>query len=110
MPDYSKGGKKRRGATQSVSSGEVDASGNTLVAASLRYVRAITPGASDLTDGPCDALLLSVDAAVTVQADEDTAALALPLKAGVWHPLAARKVTAVTNNATVYGGWLRRPL
>lgn len=107
MSIFTKGGKKRQPAT-GAGEPQIDSCGNTLVSASIRRAVALVPGGGDIPNWPCDAILLSEDATVTVQLEEDVGTIALPLVGGVWHGLACRKVTGVTAG-TVFAGWLRNP-
>ncbi len=109
MSGFTKGGRKRTaGASVAVSGPEVDEDGSAFVTGALRYMRAIPAAGTDIPNWPCAALLLSADATVTVQAAEDDTAIALVLKAGIFHPIAARKVTVISTG-TVTGCWIRKP-
>lgn len=106
---HSKGGRKRSGTSQHIGTLEADESGALFVTSSPRYFRAITPSAdTDIPNGPCDGILLSAAATVTVIGAEDTTAVALPLTAGAFHALCIKRITAVSAG-TVIGGWFRNP-
>ena len=84
--------------------------GVPMVGSSIRHVPAAsyTPAGTDIPYGPCDAILLSADATVTLQAADSDAAYAIPLKAGNWIPISCIKITAVSAGAVTLG-WYRRP-
>lgn len=84
------------------------ADGTLIISANVRYARIITPSASLLTPGPCDAILLAADGTTTLLLEEDDTALSMPLRGMVWHPLSASKITAAS--AVIYAGWFRKPL
>lgn len=77
--------------------------------ATLRLWQQYTPSASSITNGPCDAVLVTVDAAtITAQpADSsDAAAVSPPLAKNVWHPMACNIISAVSSG-NVYVGWYK---
>lgn len=89
---------------------EVDRFGALHVNGSMRYVvGGYTPAAGDITNGPCDGLLLSADATVTFRPAEGDAEVSLFFAGGMWHPQACIKVTAVSGGAAIALGWYRNP-
>lgn len=56
---------------------------------------------------PSDAILLSVDAVVTVQMRYNVTPIDLPLLGKIWHPISVTHITGVTAG-DVYVGWQRK--
>ncbi len=86
----------------------MDQAGNLFVTSNIRYAVAVTPSGSALTNGPCDAVLLSADANVTFELAEQGTSLTVFLRSGFWHAMAMSKVTVVSTG-TLYAGWIRNP-
>jgi hypothetical protein len=86
-----------------------DKRGNQYVRTTLGYFRAHTPADAALDEGPCDAILLSIDTTVTGRAADDPASIALmPYKAGQWHHASYERISAV-GGGSLWVGWYRKP-
>lgn len=89
---------------------QCDTRGNAIAAGSARAAASITPGASAITNAPCDAIYLTADADVTVAlpADTGTTVQFVGMKGGQIYPIACSKITAVSAG-TVIALWLNKP-
>ena len=89
---------------------QCDTRGNAIAAGSARAAASITPGASVITNSPCDAIYLTADADVTVAlaSDSGTTVQFTGMKGGQIYPIACSKITAVSAG-TVIALWLNKP-
>lgn len=85
---------------------EIDHDATPLVKAVITDAAQHTPSVTPLST-PSDALLLSVDAVVTVQMRYGSAPMNLPLLGKIWHPISVTHITAVSAG-DVYVGWQRK--
>lgn len=85
---------------------EVDHDATPLVKAVITDAMEHTPGPAPLTT-PSDAILLSVDATVTLQMRYGSSTMSIPLLGKIWHPISASHITGVTAG-TVFVGWQRK--
>jgi hypothetical protein len=58
----------------------------------------VTPGATDLANGPTKAILLDADGTIDYLTTAGTARTGVPLAGKVMHRLAAQRITACTAN------------
>lgn len=85
---------------------EIDHDATPLVKAVITDATQHVISANPLTT-PSDAILLSVDATVTVKMRHNPNPLSLPLLGKIWHPISVTHITGVTAG-DVFVGWQRK--
>ena len=83
-------------------------SGEMRVTQSYSHGAAITPSASAITGGPCDAIFVSASASVTLTLADDSASIAIAMVPGYIYPVRA-SIVSVVSSGTAYALWHRAP-